>query len=92
MATYAFRTYEERKEIQKMYEAGASIREIAKSFGLSNSAMHVEIKRGYRDDVLLPDMRPMYDADLAQLKVKQSLARRGRKKSTVQRSELGAAK
>lgn len=78
MATYAYRSINERLEIQRLWENGASVKDIAAAFHLSASAIYTELKRGY-DGTRLPDMRRRYDAELAQLTVQQSIERRGRK-------------
>lgn len=78
MADYAFRSYHERQEIERMVEAGMSVKEIAGSLGISFSAVYAELRRG-RDGTRLPDKRLRYNADLAQLSVQQGLERRGRR-------------
>lgn len=78
MADYAFRSYHERQEIERMVEAGMSVKEIAGSLGISLSAVYTELRRG-RDGTRLPDKRLRYNADLAQLSVQQGLERRGRR-------------
>ncbi len=78
MADYAFRSYHERQEIERMVEAGMSVKEIAGSLGISLSAVYAELRCG-RDGTRLPDKRLRYNADLAQLSVQQGLERRGRR-------------
>lgn len=78
MADYAFRSYHERQEIERMVEAGMSVKEIASSLGISLSTVYAELRRG-RDGTRLPDKRLRYNADLAQLSVQQGLERRGRR-------------
>ena len=78
MADYAFRSYHERQEIERMVEAGMSVKEIAGSLGISLSAVYAELRRG-RDGTRLPDKRLRYNAYLAQLSVQQGLERRGRR-------------
>ena len=46
MADYAFRSYHERQEIERMVEAGMSVKEIAGSLGISLSAVYAELRRG----------------------------------------------
>lgn len=79
MGTYAYRTYQERREIQKMYEKGATAKELADKFDVSVQTVYSELQRGY-DGTRLPDMRKRYDADLAQRRMQQSFERRGRKR------------
>jgi IS30 family transposase len=78
LADYAFRSYHERQEIERMVEAGMSVKEIAGSLGISLSTVYAELRRG-RDGTRLPDKRLRYNADLAQLSVQQGLERRGRR-------------
>ena len=78
MADYAFRTIEDRRKIQEMWEEGRSPREIAGAFEKSLDVVYTELSRG-RDGTRLPDQRLRYSADLAQRKVQQSLERRGTK-------------
>lgn len=84
MADYAFRTLDDRKEIQKLYEFGASVDEMANYFGVDRSTMFREMTRGYRDDERLPDRRRKYDAEQAQECMLRSFEKRGhRKKRTI---------
>ena len=78
MAGYAFRSFEERQNIQGMWEDGLSAKDIATALEKSPSAIYTELRRG-RDGTRLPDQRLRYDAALAQLHVQQGLERRGRK-------------
>ena len=78
MADYAFRSFDERQKIQGMWEAGLSVQDIATEMELSLSSVYTELRRGY-DGTRLPNKRRRYDADLAQLRVQESLERRGRK-------------
>lgn len=78
MADYAFRSFDERQKIQGMWEAGLSAQSIADEMELSLSSVYTELRRGY-DGTRLPNKRRRYDADLAQLRVQESLERRGRK-------------
>ena len=78
MADYAFRSFDERQKIQGMWEAGLSAQDIATEMELSLSSVYTELRRGY-DGTRLPNKPRRYDADLAQLRVQESLERRGRK-------------
>ena len=78
MADYAFRSFDERQKIQGMWEAGLSAQDIATEMELSLSSVYTELRRGY-DGTRLPNKRRRYDADLAQLRVQESLERRARK-------------
>lgn len=78
MAGYAFRTFDERKKIEDLWEAGTPVKDIATKLNISASALYTELRRG-QDGTRLPNQRRRYNADLAQLRVQQSLERRGRK-------------
>ena len=56
MADYAFRTIEDRRKIQEMWEEGRSPREIAGAFEKSLDVVYTELSRG-RDGTRLPDQR-----------------------------------
>lgn len=83
MADYAYRSISERVKMQGMWEAGLSAQDIATEMGLSLSSVYTELRRGY-DGTRLPNKRRRYDADLAQLRVQESIERRGRRKTAGQ--------
>ena len=78
MACYTSRTYEERKMIQKLWEAGVQAKEIADKLEAPLSSIYSELRRG-QDGSRLSNKRLRYDADLAQLRIQQSFERRGRR-------------
>ena len=78
MAGYTSRTYEERRTIQTLWEAGVQAKEIADKLDASLSAIYAELRRG-QDGSRLPNQRMRYNADLAQLRIQQSFERRGRR-------------
>ena len=78
MGCYTFRSVDDRRKIQRLWESGLSATEIAKQMGFSITTAYNELKRG-QDGTRLPDQRLKYDADLAQLNVQRSLERRGRR-------------
>lgn len=78
MAGYSFRSYEERQTIQRLWEAGASVKKIADALEAPLSSIYAELRRG-QDGTRLRDQRLCYNADLAQLRLQQSLEQRGRK-------------
>ena len=78
MACYTMRTYEERTIIQKMWNDGAQAKEIADKLEAPLSTIYSELRRG-QDGSRLQNQRLRYNADLAQLRVRQSLERRGRR-------------
>jgi len=78
MACYTSRTYEERKQIQGLWEAEVQAKEISDKLAAPLSSIYSKLRRG-QDGTRLPNMRMRYDADLAQLRLQQSYERRGRK-------------
>ncbi len=73
------RPYEERKKIQKMWEAGETVTEIARKLNAPARSVYAEMKRG-RNGARLPDQRLQYDADLAQRRWQEAIERRGNRK------------
>lgn len=82
MARYAFQTMEDRLTIQKLWEAGRTAKEISDAMEKSVDVVYKELSRG-RDGSRLPDQRLRYSAKLAQLRVQQSLERRGKRAGQV---------
>ncbi len=78
MACYTSRTYEERKQIQGLWEAGVQAKEIADKPAAPLTSIHSELRRG-QDGTRMPNKWMRYDAALAQLRIQQSYERRGRK-------------
>ncbi len=79
MACYTTRTYEERKALQRLWEAGVSAREIADRLKAPVSFVYAELRRG-QDGSRLENKRLRYDAELAQLKIQKAFESRGRRK------------
>lgn len=80
---YKYRTLETRKMIQSMWESNASVSEIAATLGIDPSNISRELKRGWDGKTRLPNMRHCYDAELAHLRVREAIERRGRKQSSI---------
>ena len=78
MADYAFRTLEDRRKIEKLWEDGRTPKEISETTGVSVHVVYKEMTRG-QDGTRLPDQRLRYSAELAQLRVQQSLEKRGKR-------------
>ena len=78
MACYVSRTYEERRTIQRLWEAGAQAKEIADKLEAPLSSIYTELRRG-QDGSRLANQRLRYNADLALLRIQQSYEQRGRK-------------
>lgn len=82
MACYTSRTYEERQQIQGLWEAGVQAKEIASRLDAPLSSIYSKLQRG-QDGTRLLNKRMRYDADLAQLRLQQSYERRERKSKFV---------
>ena len=78
MACYISRTYEERRTIQRLWEAGVQAKEITDKLEAPLSSIYSELRRG-QDGSRLPNQRLCYNADLAQLRIQQSFEQRGRR-------------
>ena len=78
MACYISRTYEERRTIQRLWEAGVQAKEIADKLEAPLSSIYSELRRG-QDGSRLPNKQLCCNADLAQLRIQQSFGRRGRR-------------
>ena len=88
MADYAFRTLEDRRKIEKLWEDGRTPKEISTHLEKSLTVIYTELNRG-QDGTRLPDQRLRYSAELAQRRVQASLERRG--KRTGQPTNSGKA-
>ena len=84
MPGYAFKTLQDREEIEKLWNEGhaPTPKELAERTGKSLSIIYAELSRG-RDGSRLPDQRIAYSATLAQSRVQQSLERRGHRAAKV---------
>ena len=78
MADYAFRTLEDRKKNEKLWAGGRTPKEISETTDVSVHVVYKELTRG-QDGTRLPDQRLRYSADMAQLRVQQSLEKRGKR-------------
>lgn len=78
MASYAFRSFQDRQTIQTLWERGLTAKDLAEHLRVPLSTIYTELRRGRTGD-RLPDQRLEYDAELAQLRVQESLERRGRR-------------
>ena len=78
VADYAFRTLEDRRKIEKLWEDGRTPKEISETAGVSVHVVYKELTRG-QDGARLPDRRLRYSADVAQRRVQAPLKRRGKR-------------
>lgn len=79
MTGYSYINFDQRKEIERLYESGKRKVEIAEILGRSPAAIYEEIRRGYNGK-LYEDKRLAYDAELAQTVFQQNIQRRGARK------------
>ena len=78
MDGYSYLTFNQRREIEKLYGAGIRVVDIAAETGRSVAAIYEELKRGYTGE-LDGNKRPKYSADVAQTTVQENIRRRGRR-------------
>ena len=79
MNEYRYLTFDDRKQLEKLYGSGERIVVIASRLGVCFATIYRELKRGYtgsNDD----NMRPGYSAEIAELSLRNSFRSRGRKK------------
>lgn len=84
MADYAFRTLEDRRKLQTLYENGLTPKELSQETKKTTMVIYRELRRG-QDGTRLKDGRLKYDATVAQRAVNKSLEQRGRKASRTSR-------
>lgn len=88
MANYTFRTLEDRKRIQRLWSRKeCTAREVAEAMHLPLVTVYNELRRGQDGVTRLPDQRLKYDANLAQLRMHEAFARRGRRKVQTEDNE-----
>ena len=85
---YAFRTLEDRQKNEKLWEDGRTPKETSETTGVFVVVVDKEKTTG-PDGTRLPDQRLRYSADVAQMRVQQSLEKRG--KRTGQPTDSGQA-
>lgn len=78
MNGYTYMTFDQRREIEKLYSEGARAVDIAAKIGRSVAAVYEELKRG-STGALDRNKRPEYSADLAQTNIQKNIRRRGRR-------------
>lgn len=85
MGKYSYLTFDQRREIESLYNDGNRVVDIASKIQRSVAAVYEELKRGYTGE-LDENKRLKYNADLAQTTVQANIRRRGNKqlnKSTI---------
>ena len=68
MGEYSYLTFDQRREIESLYNDGNRVVDIASKIQRSVAAVYEELKRGYTGE-LDENKRPKYNADLAQTTV-----------------------
>ncbi len=79
MERYSYLTFNQRRQIEKMYGAGDRVTDIAAETGRSVAAIYEELKRGYTGE-LDENKRQKYSAELAQATVQENFRRRGNRR------------
>ena len=88
MANYTFRTLEDRKRNQRLWSRQeCTARDIAEAMHLPLGTVYNELRRGQDGVTRLPDQRLKYEANLAQLRMHEAFARRGRRKVQTEDDE-----
>jgi len=78
MKKFAYLTFEERREIERMHNAGARTIDIAARLGRSATAVYQELQRGYTAERNENKQRK-YSADVGQMVFQDNIARRGQR-------------
>lgn len=80
--TCRYLAYEDRKKLEALYSAGASLADIAAELGVHLATVYRELTRGATGE-LDKNGRSGYSAELAQKTVQDSIKRRGHKKAAA---------
>lgn len=78
MDGYSYLTFNQRQEIEALYNAHVRVVDIAARTGRSVATIYEELKRG-RTEELDENKRPKYSAELAQTIAQENIRRRGRR-------------
>jgi len=84
MSGYAYLTFEQRREIERLHNAGVRTAEIAERIGKSVAAVYEELKRGYTGE-RNENKQKKYSADLAQTVFQDNIAQRGNRRAAADR-------
>ena len=85
MNGYTYISFDQRREIEKLYGEGARVVDIAARLGRSVAAIYEDLKRGYTG-ALDRNKRPEYSADIAQTNVQTNMRSRGRRAHSEKRA------
>lgn len=82
MPKYSYLTFEQRREIERMHNAGVRTTEIAEHIGRSVAAVYEELKRGYTGERNANKQRK-YSAERAQTVFQDNIAQRGNRRAAA---------
>lgn len=82
MRKYTYLMFDQRREIEKLYNADVRVEEIAARIGRSAAGVYEELKRGYTGE-RNANMRRIYSADRAQRVFQDNIAKRGKRRSLM---------
>ena len=83
MNGYSYMTFDQRREIERMHNAGIRTVDIAAHIGRSVAAVYEELKRGYTGE-RNENKQKKYSADLAQTVFKDNIAQRGNRRAVAE--------
>lgn len=86
LITCRYFTYEDRKQLEDLYNAGSALTYIAEKLGVHLATIYRELNRGSTGE-LDANGRAGYSAELAQKTMLESLKRRGRKQGGDKQNE-----
>lgn len=82
MQKYSYLTFDQRREIERMHNAGIRTTEIAEHIGRSTAAVYEELKRGYTGE-RNANKQKMYSAERAQTVFQDNIAQRGNRRAAA---------
>lgn len=83
MNGYSYMTFDQRREIERMHNAGIRTVDIAAHIGRSVAAVYEELKRGYTGE-RNENKQKKYSADLAQTVFQDNIAHRGNRRAVAE--------
>ena len=83
MNGYCYLTFDQRREIERMHNAGVRTVEIAAHIGRSVAAVYEELKRGYTGERNENKQRK-YSAERAQTVFQDNIAQRGNRRAATE--------
>ena len=83
MNGYSYLTFDQRREIERLHNAGTRTVDIAAHFGRSVAAVYEELKRGYTGERNENKQRK-YSAERAQTVFQDNIAQRGNRRAATE--------